>query len=78
MIRVLVEVLGGATPLTVPIKARTLLDAIDAAKKRYAGSEVRVIFPISPEEFFVKDANALRTNKLEASKEAVGRSRGIR
>lgn len=44
---VLIEALGGATPLTTPIKAGTFLDAVDAAKERYSGSEARALFPIS-------------------------------
>lgn len=58
MIEVLIEVASGAATSKVAIRAESLLRAVDAAKERYRDADVRVIFPLSPEEFFVKDRGA--------------------
>lgn len=75
MIRVTVEVLNGAAPLTIAVEGASLLDAIAAAKERYLGADVRVVFPIGPEEFFVRDSMS-RPEDLKvlarASEEATG------
>ena len=76
MIRVTVEVIDGATPLTIAVEGKSLLDAIAAAKERYLGADVRVVFPIGPEEFFVRDGDTIRPDELKmlarASEEATG------
>lgn len=76
MIRVTVEVVDGAAPVTVPVEGKTLLDALAAAKERYLGADVRVVFPIGPEEFFVRDGDATSPDELmvlaRASEEAAG------
>ncbi len=76
MIRVTVEVIDGATPLTIAVEGKSLLDAIAAAKERYLGADVRVVFPIGPEEFFVRDGDTIRPEDLRvlarASEEATG------
>ncbi len=76
MIRVTVEVIDGATPLTIAVEGKSLLDAIAAAKERYLDADVRVVFPIGPEEFFVRDGDTIRPEDLRvlarASEEATG------
>jgi hypothetical protein len=76
VIRVTVEVIDGATPLTIAVEGKSLLDAIAAAKERYLGADVRVVFPIGPEEFFVRDGDTIRPDELKmlarASEEATG------
>ena len=67
MIRVTLEVIDGAAPLTVAVEGTTLLDAIAAAKERYLGADVRVVFPIGPEEFFVRD-NVTRLDEFKELK----------
>ena len=76
MIRVILEVIDGAVPITVPAEGETLLHAIAAARERYLDADVRVVFPIGPEEFFVRDGDALGPDELKvlarASEEATG------
>ena len=76
MIRVTVEVIDGATPLTIAVEGKSLLDAIAAAKERYLGADVRVVFPIGSEEFFVRHGDTIRPEDLRvlarASEEATG------
>lgn len=76
MIRVTVEVIDGATPLTLAVEGMSLLDAIATTKERYLGAEVRVVFPIGPEEFFVRNDDTIRPEDLKvlarASEEATG------
>ncbi len=76
MIRVTVEVIDGVAPLTIAVEGKSLLDAIAAAKERYLGADVRVVFPIGPEEFFVRDGDTIRPEDLKvlarASEEATG------
>jgi hypothetical protein len=76
MIRVTVEVFDGAAPLTIAVEGKSLLDAIAAARERYLGADVRVVFPIGPEEFFVRDGDTIRPDDLKvlawASEEATG------
>ena len=56
MIRVSVEVRNGATHFRVGIQASSIKRAIDLVKAFYSACDVRVIFPIDPEGFFVEDA----------------------
>lgn len=76
MIRVTVEVIDGAVPLTIAVEGKSLLDAIAATKERYLGADVRVVFPIGPEEFFVRDGEMTGPDDLKvlarASEEATG------
>lgn len=53
MIEVSVEVSNGADCSYVRIRAESIERAVDLAKRRYDGREVRVLFPIEPEAFFV-------------------------
>lgn len=75
MIRVTLEVIYGSTPVTVPMEGKTLLDAIAAAKELYLDADVRVVFPIGPEDFFVRD-EATRTDVLEVPAMAPGEAVG--
>lgn len=53
MIEVSVEVSNGSECSRVRVRAESIEHAVDLAKRRYAGREVRVVFPIEPEAFFV-------------------------
>ena len=57
MFQVLLEVYSGALPFIVSVRAESLLRAVDVTKDSYPGSDVRVVFPIDPEEFFVKEVD---------------------
>ena len=51
MIRVFVEVTGGAAPLR----------AVATIEEFHPGRTVHVVFPLDPEEFFVEDSQDART-----------------
>jgi hypothetical protein len=54
MIRVSVEVRGGTALSRATVRAESISEAVSIAKGRYPGHQVRVMFPIEPEDFFVK------------------------
>jgi hypothetical protein len=56
MIRVCMEVHEGAASRKVEIQAGSISRAVSITKGRYPDSDVRVVFPIDPAEFFVKTA----------------------
>jgi hypothetical protein len=55
VIQVSVEVGGDSGRFSASVRAETIEQAVSLASTRYAGSEVRVLFPIDPESFFVGD-----------------------
>ncbi len=69
MIEVFIEVVDEAAPFTLAVKAESLQEAVGVAKERYPGTDVRVVFPISPEEFFVKDAGVAGLGRLDVPEE---------
>ncbi len=58
MIKVLLEVHEGAAPFTVAVEAEGITQAVSLIEGRHPGRDVRVVFPIDPEEFFVGDQEA--------------------
>ncbi len=54
MIRVCVEVDAGTAPERVAVQAESIHQAVSTVRGRYPGSEVRVVFPIDSEEFFIE------------------------
>lgn len=50
------EVHEGAAPRKVEVQAGSISRAVSITKGRYPDSDVRVVFPIDPAEFFVKTA----------------------
>ena len=65
MIKVLMEVEKHATCLTVSVLAKNLMEAISTVKDCYPDDDIRVVFPINPEEFFVGDAGAPHLVELD-------------
>jgi hypothetical protein len=55
MIRVAMEVREGATLLRERVSAESVRQAVSVMRERYPGSDVRVVFPINPEDFFLED-----------------------
>ena len=51
MIKVTVLV-GGEDPVAETISATSIREAVEAARSRYPGEEIRVAHPIDPEAFF--------------------------
>jgi hypothetical protein len=56
VVRVSIEVRSGAARFRVGIRASNIRRAVSLAEGLYAASDVRVIFPIDPEGFFIEDA----------------------
>ena len=54
MIRVSMEVREGAALSTATVQAESIREAVSITRRRYPGREVRVIFPIDAEEFFIE------------------------
>lgn len=55
MIRVAMEVREGATLLRETVSAESVRQAVSVVRERYPGRDVRVVFPISPEDFFLEN-----------------------
>jgi hypothetical protein len=55
MVQVLLEVYSGMTHFTVAVRAESLLRAVAITRDSYPGSDVRVVFPIDPDAFFVRE-----------------------
>ena len=58
MVRVSIEVRSGAARFRVGIQASSIQRAVSLAESLNSSSNVRVIFPIDPEGFFVGDPSA--------------------
>jgi hypothetical protein len=56
MIRVSMQVREGAARSRATVQAESIREAVSITRGRYPGRDVRVIFPIDPEEFFIEDA----------------------
>jgi hypothetical protein len=54
MIRVAMEVREGTALSTATIQAESIREAVSITRRRYPGREVRVMFPIDPEDFFME------------------------
>ena len=54
MIKVSMEVREGAALSTAIVQAESVREAVNIIKRRYPGREVRVIFPIEAEAFFIE------------------------
>ncbi len=58
MIRISIEV-GRVPHLKVAVRAQSIERAVSIASARYPGKEVRMLFPIDPEEFFDGERSCL-------------------
>jgi hypothetical protein len=56
MVKVSIEVRYKTARFAVGVQAQSIQHAQSIVAARYPGSVARVKFPISPEDFFVKDA----------------------
>ena len=54
MIRVSMEVREGAALSRTRVQAESIREAVNITRRRYPGRDVRVIFPIDPETFFIE------------------------
>ena len=55
MIKVELEIRQGADPFRVTVEAGGITQAVGIAEGRHPDGDVRVVFPIDAEEFFVGD-----------------------
>jgi hypothetical protein len=55
MIRVSMELREGAALSRATVQAESIREAVSITRDRYPGRDVRVIFPIDPEGFFIED-----------------------
>jgi hypothetical protein len=58
VVKVSIEVRSGAARFRVGIQASSIQSAVRLAKGLYSASDVRVVFPIDPQDFFVGDPSA--------------------
>jgi hypothetical protein len=54
MIKVSMEVREGEALSRAIVQAESIREALSITRERYPGREVRVIFPIDPEDFFIE------------------------
>ena len=54
MIRVSIEVREGAALSRTAVQAESIPEAVSIARRRYPDHDVRVKFPIDPEDFFIE------------------------
>ncbi len=67
MIKVSVEVREGAAPFRVAVQAESIGRAVSIMEGHYPGRDVRVVFPIDPEEFFPRSSEKTGGNGVEGS-----------
>ena len=54
MIRVSMEVREESALSRATVQAESIREAVNITRRRYPGRDVRVIFPIDPETFFIE------------------------
>ena len=72
MITVSVEVGSGTARFKITVQAENIRRAVEIVEARYPGGEVRVVHPIDPEAFFVKDLAAAGQVELEMPTSVAG------
>ena len=59
MVQVSVEARSGTARFRVGVQARSIRESLSSVGGRYPRGEVRVVSPIEPEGFFVREASVL-------------------
>ena len=54
MIRVSMEVREETALSRATVQAESIREAVNITRRRYPGHDVRVVFPIDPEDFFIE------------------------
>ncbi len=73
MIRVSMEVREGAALSRTTVQAESIREAVNITRRRYPGREVRVTFPIDPEDFFIEGpAVGNRRRRLSVGRSSIG------
>ena len=74
MIKVSMEVREGAALSTAIVQAESIREAVNITRRRYPGRDVRVIFPIDANDFFIEDpAEGYSCASLSAGRSSVDR-----
>ena len=60
MIRVAMEVHDGDARSRATVRAGSIREAVSITRGRYPGRDVRVLFPIDPEDFFIEGPDIRR------------------
>jgi ribosomal protein L14E/L6E/L27E len=63
LIKISLEVREGAVLSRVAVQAESIGRAVSIVKGRYPGREVRIVFPIDSEEFFIEGPKKLRPDE---------------
>ena len=64
MIRVSMEVREGTALSRATVQAESIREAVSITREHYPGRDVRVMFPIDPESFFI-EGQASRMQRFE-------------
>jgi hypothetical protein len=76
MIRVSIEVREGAALSRTAVQAESIREAVSITRRRYPGRDVRVIFPIDPETFFIDDpAEGNGWARLSGERSSIGKGK---
>ncbi len=67
MIRISVEIRYASGPFRVMVEAESIRRAVESIQRRYPGCEVKPVFPIDPETFFVDEVAKVKQVGLKAS-----------
>jgi hypothetical protein len=65
MIRISVEVREGADPFRVAVQAESIGRAVSIMERHHPCRDVRVVFPIDAEEFFLESAKKTEGNRVK-------------
>jgi hypothetical protein len=71
MIKISLEVREGGVLSRVTVQAESIRQAVSIVKGRYPGLEVRVVFPIDTEEYFIEGK---KESRPEESRQPLGSS----
>ena len=63
MIKISLEVREGEVLSQVAVQAESIRRAVSIVKRRYPGREVRIVFPIDTEEFFIEGPEEIRPDE---------------
>ena len=67
MIRVSMEVREGTALSRATVEAESIREAVNITRRRYPGRDVRVMFPIDPEDFFIEAHGRTRLPMVAAA-----------
>jgi hypothetical protein len=65
MIRICMEVREGAALSRATVQAGSIHEAVSITRGRYPGSDVRLMFPIDPERFFIEGPASPEPSRTE-------------